>query len=581
MKSFLIHSLDKFRRQNFVFRIHASLAFGTMLFVSSASALFVSAVSGADVSIDQSKQLDENIIARVPGLGPIYGARATWAIWRAPFLWTNGELVDVSRVAWPQWDKNQVPISIVPAVSAFRAKLLLETSDGLLLEEIILDKPFLPDRYDPAKKKPDQYRIQVSLLNDRLVLKTRAYPWIQRKNVLECDYEIQQGRDVMADSKVKTCLSSLESVAKNADRQWFATVTWPEAGDAIRRNAMSATDRELKSSFRKSGHVFESQRKGRRFIARAGITYAETVPSIDFDFFSISKFSSIKNAVSREEQKNVMLDVVTAAGGKLIVHSFATDLVEQVAIKSPSGPSPGLHLQFIASKDDAPSIENTEFLESRTGIPGLLRRWRGRGFFNYNQLTSNRGEQNSALGGPGLELSYAMDFWKLEPYLFFDSGLLRPSSTVSISEIQFGARKSFSFLPSWSSVYLGIHQYQLSGDNPGSSRLGASDSISLGLAGIQRIGDHVVQGRAGLLVSTAVGFDAMLEYGKVWHKTSDFHLTWGVFGGVSRYSSIVTVPTNRTSQQFSEDRLSVGISIGFLGPESGNSPEVSASQTPQ
>lgn len=526
-------------------------------------------VLSAHPALAQQRVADEYLIARVPGLGPIYGARATWAIWRQPYIWTNGELFDLSRVSWPQWDKNQVPLAIVPAMGAAKATLLLEAADGRVLEEVVLDTPFAPDKYDSAKRRPDRYRIRFNLLNERLVLTTGAYPWIQRKNVLECDYEIEQGKDTLADDRVKTCLSTLDSISKNADRQWFATVVWPDTGNAIRRNALSAKDRELKASFRKASHVFESQRKGRRFLVRSGVTNIEDLPAIDFDFKTVASFSVIAPAALAEEQKKVLKDSVTGAGGSMRLMSLAVDQVEQVAIKSPSGPIPGLHLQFVGAVDQKYSIKTTEFLENRTGVPGLLRKWRGRTFFNYNQLTSSRGDQSQAFGGPGIDLSYSLDTWQLEPYLMFDSGLMKLDSDVSINEIQVGVRRGFSFIPDWLNLYAGILQYQLAGRNPGSSRLGASDSIAAGFSAIQRIGDHVLQGRAGILVSTAFGFDAQVEYGNVWHKRSDFHLTWGVFFGASRYSNVVTIPTNRTTQELSEDRYTIGISIGFIGPESG------------
>jgi hypothetical protein len=532
-----------------------------------AALLFLAALA-PKASFAQQRVADEYLIANVPGLGPIYGARATWAIWRQPYIWTNGELLDISRIGWPQWEKTQIPLAIVPGDGAAKATLLLEAADGRTLEEIVLDAPFAPDRYDSSKVRPDRYRIRFNLFNERLVITTGAYPWIERKVVLECDYEIEQGKDTLADGRVKTCLSTLDSIAKNADRQWFATLTWPETGNAIRRNALSATDREFRSSFRKSGHVYESQRKGRRFLLRSGVTFVEDLPNIDFDYKTISKFSVITTAASAEEQKKVLKSSSTAAGGVLRLNSLSVDQVEQVALKSPFGPVPGLHIQFVDAPGEALSIKTTDFLENRTGVPGLLRKWRGRTFLNFNQLTSSRGEQSHAFGGPGVDLTYSLVDWQLEPYIFFDSGIFLPSDELSINELQFGLRRGFAFMPEWLNLYAGVLQYQLSGRNPGSSRLGASDSIAAGISAIQRIGDHVVQGRAGLLASPAFGFDLQFEYGNVWRKRSDFHLTWGVFLGVSRYASEVTIPTNRTTQELSEDRYSIGISFGFIGPES-------------
>ncbi len=524
---------------------------------------------------------DEFLIARVPGLGPVYGARASWAIWRAPYIWTNNELIDLSRTKWPQWDKAQIPVALSPGGGSQRAVMVLEDEVGKVLEEIPLDNPFVPDRYDSARPRPVRYRIKIDLSNGRVILQSPAYPFLTRKNVVDCDYEIEQGKDAMADGRVKTCLSTLESIALNADRQWFANVTWPETGNAIRRNAISTRDRELRASFRKTGHVYETQRKGRRFVLRAGITNIEQIPVIDFDFNSIPKFEAIQFSASREEKVLTLHEAKTALQGSLTLRNFASDTVEQRALRSAQGPNPRLHIQFVGTTETQTSIVTTEYLENRTGIPGLLRRWRGRGFLSQNQLVSSRGEQEELLGGPGVDLTYAMEFGSLEPYAIFDSGLYHPNSRISITELQLGVRRNFAFMPSWSTVYCGIHQYQLSGRNPGSSRLGTSDSVAIGVAGLQRIGRHYLQGRGAGLISTANGFDVQIEYGQVWSQRSDFHLTWGIFLGVSRYSSRVVIPSNLRAENLSEDRVSFGLSIGFLGPESHHKHDVTALETPK
>jgi hypothetical protein len=568
-------------RSVFVNTAKASFVFSVVVLATTAARGQNALDNSSKSPIDLIELPDEFLVARVPGLGPVYGARASWAIWRAPYIWTNDQLIDLSRVKLPQWDKAQVPIALVPADGTQRAVVVLENEAGKTLEEVPLENPFLPDRYDSARPRPTRYRIRLDLSNGRATLQTPSYPWLTRKNVVECDYEIEQGKDAMTDGRVKTCLSTLESIALNADRQWFATVTWPETGNAIRRNAMSTRDRELKASFRKTGHVYENQRKGRRFVVRAGITNIEQTPNIDFDYNTIPKFETIQFSASREEKARTLYEAKTASKGSLTLRGFASDTVEQLAVRSAQGPNPRLHLQFVGSTETQPSIFTTEYLENRTGIPGLLRRWRGRGFLNQNQLISSRGEQEELLGGPGIDLAYAMKFWSLEPYAIFDSGLFHPNSKISISELQVGVRRNFSFMPSWSTLYLGLHQYQLSGRNPGSTRLGTSDAVAIGVAGLQRIGRHYLQGRGAGLISSAGGFDAQIEYGQIWNRKSDFHLTWGIFLGVSRYSSRVVIPSNLRVENLSEDRVTFGVSFGFLGPESQHNQDVSSSETPQ
>jgi hypothetical protein len=514
-----------------------------------------------------SKVPDEFFVGQVPELSPLYGARASWFFWRPPFLWAQGELLDFRRLTFPQWDKNQVPLAISPAAGVQKINLILESADGTVLEEIPMNAPFVPDRYTSQKPTPARYRFQLDLMNGRARIQTQAYPWIQRKTLFDCEHEIEQGEDALQDERVITCLSTLDSISQSSEKQWFASVTWPETGNALRRNAISARDRELRAAFRKANHVYETERKGRKFSVRAGLTSVENLPVIAFDAASIARTQSIIPAAEREQPKKQMFQGTTAAGGRLWVYSLASDEVEQAALRSPAGPVPRLHIQFVTGTGSAPKLVGTEYLENRTGVPGFLRRWKGKTFMSYHQLTSSRGEESDVFGGPGVELAYAWDFWSLEPYTIMDTGLFHPGSDLSVSEFQVGLRRNFSFIPDWSYFYVGFNQYQLSGQNPGSSRLGFNDAIAYGVGGLQRSGKHYVQGRAGMLTATANGFDSQFEYGQIWHRKSDFHLTWGVFVGFSRYAGTVTIPSNRTTQNLSEDRLSIGFSLGFLGPE--------------
>jgi hypothetical protein len=382
---------------------------------------------------------------------------------------------------------------------------------------------------------------------------------------------VERGEDPLKLPRVRTCLATLEALPKNADRQWYATVQWPETRDAIKRNAGSSRDRELRATFRKAGHVYESERKGRKFLVKAGVTGVESVPVLESDFATVPKTQAITESATREERRKTLFSAETAGQGRVEIVSFASDEVEQSAQRSPEGPNPRINLQIIPGSGTGPILRGTEFLESRTGMTGVLRRWQGRSFINYNQLTSSRGEKNSMMGGPGLDLSYASNLWDLEPFFLYDSGVLHLDSDIFVTEFQIGARRGFSFLPRWISFYSAFHQYQLAGQNPGTSRLGANDAIAVGFRGQVRSGSHVVTGRMAMLASTGSGFDSQLEYAKVWHRDSDFHLTLGIFLGLSRYAGSVIIPTNGTVQNLSEDRFVIGFSLGFLGPESTSS----------
>jgi hypothetical protein len=520
----------------------------------------------------EEKIPNEFYIARVPGLGPVYGARASWFFYRPPFVWAQSQLYDFRKLNLPQWDKDQVPLVISPTSGPAQMSIVLENSDGSVIEEIPLKSPFVPDRYakeqlEKSKPVPENYRLQAVLLNGRLKITTRPYRWVQRKQIFECEAEIEQEKDALQDGRVKTCLSTLDSIAQTAEQQWYVVINWPETGNVLKRNAISARDRELRSGYRKAGHVYETQRKGKKFTVSAGVTSVETVPVHEFDYMSILKTQQIMMSPPRDEETKIIFETRTKNDERLVVSGFAADAVEQSEVKSPAGLIPAINLQFVAGTGDTPYLEDTEFMQNRIGFTGFFRRWRGQSFFSQNYLTSSRGEESEVLAGPGFELAYASDYWNLEPFVVYDTGFYHPQSVLSVSEFQAGVGKNFEFMPTWSYFYSSFHQYQLSGRNPGSSRLGATDSISLGIGGLHRIGKHYLQGRAALLFSTAAGFDSRFEYGQVWHRKTDFHLTWGVFFGLSRYGGPVKIVTNSTTQTLTENRFVLGVSIGFLGPE--------------
>lgn len=507
----------------------------------------------------------EYILAQVPGL-PILGpARVSWVFLRPPFLWAQDEAINLNDLRWPQWDVSQVPLALVPAPGR-QSYIQIEDEQGTLIEELPLKAPFLADTYKPKSTQiPHQYRIRLVELSGRVSVTSRSFPWNQRKSVFQCQAILNDGQSLPKASEIQSCVESLKAVATAADRQWYVQIKWPRAKSREAKAATNQVERDLRSLLRKKNHVYESETSpNNEFQVTAGITGVEKLSKITFAADAFAKAENVQTSPTREQIQIPLLKANGSDTSQIEITAIAADELSTREKFSPSLIQPPLHVQFVAG--DSPKLTQTEFKETRTGFLGLLRTIDVQTFLTLNILTSNRGERAQFLNIPGFDFSTADEIWGFSPWVRFETGAIHLGSGLSFSEISAGFNRGFEFMPPSLRVRGGLSLFQLSGTNPGSSRLGKMSAVQLGLETAHRISDRFIRGRVTGLYQDAFGFEAILEAGQLlWPAQNSGLYASGQFG----YQRLATKIENRIriTETFTEDRIFLGLSVGYIGPD--------------
>lgn len=528
---------------------------------------FTHASAQSQSETEFTKIPDDYYLALIPDLPYSGPHRLSWGFYRPPIIWLQGQAVDMSKLRWPQFDKEQIPPSLSIA-STNKIKLLIEDSKGQLIETVNLDKPFNFESYtSTAKKNPVSYRLQMEALPNRLNLTTRSYPWIVKKEIFKCEINIDRKQNLVKNSRLKSCLSTLKKLPQQTNQQWFLNIDWPEGLDNENLSFVSENERELRGIFRKAGHIYQSQKNNpKKFIATAGITKSELMPNIEFSFEKVLKKDLLFHVPAKEDQVLVMDKQTLPDGSSVESFGYPGDFIESRSAVMPTNLKPRVQVQFIPAKDQILKYRKTDFPELHTGLPGLLRPWQGSVFGDFNQLSSNRGERTSFLDLPGIQLSYKTNFYDLVPTGFYQTGLLHTGSSLTLSELQGGVKKKIAMLP-WLSSFIGLHQYTLSGANPGTSRLGKMNAFAFGLSADHLSNEFLIKSRFNIFYSNTIGYEGLVEYGKLFERKSDFNIYYSLYLGYSRYASNITNKL-QTKENFSEDRFRIGVGLGFVGPES-------------
>ncbi|HPI40936.1 MAG TPA: hypothetical protein PLJ21_09030 [Pseudobdellovibrionaceae bacterium] len=562
-----------------LYLISSAFTFGVVFFTPQA------VVFAQDVLTEKpfQKVPDEFLLAEVPGLenfGPFF---ISWGVLRPPQLWLQGQVFNLNDFKFPQWNKDQFPFSLIPSMG-YRASIQFFDTEKKPLEKILLDQPF--PLIDPkleylkeqvkslntSEKKISYFQIQLESPTPRVLLHSALMNWPTPQEIFSCEFEITKEEDLRKNKRFNTCLKTLAALPENAQNQWYAWVQLPKGLSKENAQYLSEKIREVSVSFKKSKNFFMSLRgKNRFFSAKAGVTHLEKLETPQFNFSQIQNAEYAVIPPSREKQEQVAHSQSFENGEKIEIYSFASDASEDR--EKNLGQIPDIHLQFVPTSTHPVSnqpltLKKTAFKESRTGLSGLLRPWRLGLFASYNSLTSNRGEKDQIFNFLGADLSYKLNYFGFDPHLIFESGLWHPGSTISISEIDLGASKSFFEDLPWLRASAGYHNYTLSGRNPGSSRLGRMDSISLGLLAQTMTEDRILRGRFQILAASPMGFDSRIESGKIYHNFSDTPQYLGYFLGYSRYAGNIQNRNTLVSEAFTEERISLGVIWGHIGPES-------------
>ncbi len=226
--------------------------------------------------------------------------------------------------------------------------------------------------------------------------------------------------------------------------------------------ASKAIERDLRSLARKNKVVYISQKtKGKIFRAEVGVTQSEKLAQLEFPY---QKYADAQGSIESPDSKVVAKDLAlfnAEDGSSLRLKAKYNDGQADRSIVSPVFGGHRIHLQIVGhdrseASDSQVRLVETRELEKRTGIRGFLRPWQILAFGNVNSLTSNRGENNSFLGLPGIDLKYNLGRWDLQPYLSLEKHLVHLGSTLSISELRAGFSQKIKWIqaPSihWGSI---------------------------------------------------------------------------------------------------------------------------------
>lgn len=507
----------------------------------------------------------EYYVAEVPGLRTVGEHRLSWGFLRPPHLWYQGQLFDLRKIEWPQWDSSQFP-AVLPPPSSPNAELRFFDANKRLLLARPFNKPLAADEFVTATEKPAFYQIVVDLRPARARLGSKLFPWTERRVVVECSSEGKDGENPQQDRRMIACLEGLRGMGEATSRPSFAIIHWPRAKSREAQRFIASSERELRSVFRKNGHFLIGHRTEEpTFRAQAGITNAGDLAKHDFDpsIFTTAEF--LTTPPSLEEKTAVIHENSRDSGEFIRVFASAGDSIADRAIRSPPELDPGVHLQFVKTDAATSSLRRTEFREVRTGLGGAFRSWSVTTFATTNQLSSNRGEKTSMTTLPGLDLAYHGGLFGLTPAVIFDTGTVHPGSDLTVSELLVTARRAFP----WSGplqLSVGFEQYSLSGKNPGSSRLGKMDALAAGFVTQVPYEDYLLGARAHALIASSLGFESRVEIGRRLNWKTDLKPYVGFSLGFARYAGSVE---NRLQfvETFTEDRLSAGIHLGFIGAD--------------
>lgn len=518
----------------------------------------------------------EYYVFEVPGLAKVGPAFVSWFFIRGGTFWGFGETVKLGELDWPTWDVSQIPMSLTPVP---KQKAFIEIYDAQKepIQEIELKESFAPEAYfDAAKIKPAFYRIRASHARGHIQVTSPFYEWYRKKKIASCEVPApKENFNARQSRQLKSCLATLEAYMgeDNQDtRQFYANIDWPQVSGRENVQAIRDFERELRSKARKRKMVFVANKtKGDRVLAEVGLTQSETLPKIGFD---AKKIADLELASQSPDTKTVSRQMHAQSfpdGSGFMVTAYYSDANPERQMESPKIGQYQISLQLIEAADAGPEapvkISQTRVLERRTGFLGYLRPLQALAFGGYNFLSSSPGgENNGFFGFPGLDLRYNWTKIGIQPYLVFEKDLLHLGSDLQITEVKFGAARRFHWLEG-GYYSLGYQEYSLSGRNPGLTRLGGISALSLGVGASQRFESWLVREKAELLIGNAQSFDARLEAGKFFGRSSDSRYFVGPYLGFANYQGYV-VDKLKTRRLYTEERLSIGVTIGWIGPDS-------------
>lgn len=534
------------------------------------AALFL-AVSTA---VAQEQPVREYYVFETPALPATGPAFVSWFFMRNGEYWGNSEFVSLANTEWPTWDTNQIPVTLVP-VAKQKTFILIYDAGHQLLKEVELKEPFAPEPFFQfATVKPAFYQVRTVVAQNHLELTSPYYPWYQKKRIATCEVDTSAPEfEVKKSRKLKLCMSTLGAYTDpeiKDERQYYIHIEWPSIKGRENIMAIKELERDLRVGARKRKMVFiVTKIKGSTMRAEIGLTLKENLPAIGFPAAQVTDTEKAESSPDTKTISRTLYEQELENGAKYKVLSYYSDAVAQRRLESPRVGKYQIDLQIVEGDTDPKTpviITQSRTLEQRTGVLGFMRPVQILLFGGFNQLSSSRGEENSMFGLPGAEVRYNWRRIETQPYLSFEKDLLHLGSTLQVTEMKAGATRH---MPWFEDVYysLGYQEYSLSGKNQGSTRLGGISAFTVGASATQRFEAWQTREKFDVLFGNAQSFDFRFEMGRFLGSKVGSHYYFGPYVDFAEYRGYV-VNKLKNRELFSENRLQVGVTFGWVGPES-------------
>jgi hypothetical protein len=512
----------------------------------------------------------ENLIISVPNL-PLTGAYPlSWGVIRSGFFWDGKQTIDFSKLKWPAWDTQQIPLVLVPATQQETILFILDDKKEII-EKLKIDKPFSPEAYLKSQKK-DPYFYQVKLItdNDKIEILSEVYPWYRSKKIAQCHVELKQDANFDTHSQIKVCLKTLKAYLDDSNtdsRNIYLNIKWPRSKNKEQQTQIKTVDRDLKKMAAKRKSIFVSEKnKTSVFHAELGLTQIETLPQISFPFEEVLDQNFAMNPPAADAIRIPMKNIEFKNNANLQINSMSSDIHNERTFESPNFKNNKINLQVTNSDLDQINFQTTLLKEQRTGILGQLRRWQLYGIIGYNFLSSNKGENIDFLSFPSFEAQLSKSWFDLNPYFYFNKDLFKVGSRLQITELKMGATRKFNNTEDYF-YSLGYLQYSLSGENTGASRLGEIKTVTVGLGATQKIENWRAKEEIYIYLNNESTFDYRVNLGHLSSSNTDESLYLGAFAAYNSYQANVFNKINN-KELLGENRFQIGIKIGWLGADS-------------
>lgn len=520
--------------------------------------------------------IEEYYFFEFPELSRLGSYQLSWFFLRNNQIWANEKSLNLTSLEWPSWDIQQIPAILTP-LRGSPVQLLIFDADSKLIEKIELAKPFNPELYSESSKvAPASYQYSRTELDGRVEITSPKFPWPQRRAISSCKSKLKQVEneyletpyDLSKEETLALCIRSTEEFIndKEIQKQKYIMISLPRVKGRKNIQFVQALERSLSSAARKNNQVFLLHKSNKpEFEFELGLTQVEELPIAEVSQQKWVNNQGAQQILDKSSPKQIVYEASMPNAAVLKIYGYYSDRSSERRIISPKVSNSTIHLQFIEQtprKSASVLMTETQEKEIRTGLLGWLRPWRFKTFANQNLLASGRGDKDSFISLPGLDIGYKLRTTDYSIYTSIDRSAVVVGSKLEVSEIKIGAARNV--LSEDIKLRAGYHSYSLAGETTGSTRLGSVSAFSLGASLSQSFELWKGEIKGAVLFGNSQSFDSQFELGRLLSPKS--HGSWylGTFVGFSTYRGNIVNKLN-VRELFTENRTRIGLMLGYHG----------------